>query len=204
MTLHLAQVKKNPTTGDLYLQFLAYQKTENLWEFSDLQPLTTEKTTGFHEGMLVLAEVDDKGEIIICKDAKEWVLNLLQTYLMEESINHEFLEVERVKLEKWRQEITSQTQDLNRLRLEIEARREELQSPKRERTTHDYRRLVAGQDYIFEPIEGEDRAYLTGRGERIKAGDYLILFDRYQIEKIDYYASPPDMWWIALIKRTNI
>jgi hypothetical protein len=127
MTLHLAQVKKNPITGDLDLQFLAYQKTETLWKFSDLQSLTIEETKNFKEGMLVLLEIDDKGEITSFRDAKEWVLNLLQTYLMEKSFNHEFLELEQAKVEQWRQEITSQSQDLTRLRLEVETRREELE-----------------------------------------------------------------------------
>jgi MioC protein len=74
---------------------------------------------------------------------------------------------------------------------------------KRKPKTHDYRKLVAGQDYIFEPIEGGDQAYLTGQGKRVKRGDYLILSDRYQVEEIDYYANPPDMW-IALLKRVTV
>jgi MioC protein len=76
---------------------------------------------------------------------------------------------------------------------------------KQKSKTYDYRQLIEGRDYIFESIEGGDRAYLTGQGKNVKRSDYLILSDRshYQVEKIDYYANPPDMW-IALLKRVLI
>lgn len=76
---------------------------------------------------------------------------------------------------------------------------------KQKQKIYDYRQLIEGQDYIFESIEGGDRAYITGQEKNIKRGDYLILSDRfhYQVEEIDYYANPPDMW-IALLKRVLI
>ncbi len=44
---------------------------------------------------------------------------------------------------------------------------------------------------------------MTGYGTELKIGDYLILQDglycyRYQIEEIDYYSSPEDMWIASL------
>lgn len=65
--------------------------------------------------------------------------------------------------------------------------------------THDYTQLVSGIDYVFEPIDGELKGYMTGQGKGIKLGDYILLpdgsgFSRYQIEEIDYYCNPPDMW----------
>jgi hypothetical protein len=127
MILYLAQVRKNTITNHLDLQLLAHKKQDNLWEFSNLECLSIDETSRFNEGMLVLLEVDDWGEIVALKDAKEWVLNLLQQYLMEESINHEFVALEKARVEQWRQEITTQSQDLTRLRLEIETRREQLE-----------------------------------------------------------------------------
>ncbi len=62
--------------------------------------------------------------------------------------------------------------------------------------------MVAGQDYVFELAEEDKKAYITGQGRGIKPGDSIILDDdagKYQVEKIDYYSNPSDMW-IALVK----
>lgn len=49
---------------------------------------------------------------------------------------------------------------------------------------------------------------MTGQKKGLKQGDYLIVRDgsslcRYQIEEIDYYCNPSDMW-IALLKRVAV
>ena len=46
---------------------------------------------------------------------------------------------------------------------------------------------------------------MTARGKGVKLNDYIILqigseSHRYQVDKIDYYSNPPDMW-MALIKK---
>ncbi len=67
---------------------------------------------------------------------------------------------------------------------------------------HDYRNMVAGQDYVFELAEGGKKAYITGQGRGIQVGDRIILGDdagQYQVEQIDYYSNPSDMW-IASVK----
>ncbi|HAA32465.1 MAG TPA: hypothetical protein DCE56_38160 [Cyanobacteria bacterium UBA8553] len=69
--------------------------------------------------------------------------------------------------------------------------------------THDYTRTIKKQEYVFEPIDQGRRGYMTGYGTELKIGDYLILQDglycyRYQIEEIDYYSSPEDMWIASL------
>lgn len=74
--------------------------------------------------------------------------------------------------------------------------------------THDYTKYSERNNYIFEPTEGGNRGYLTGQGSGIKRGDYLILSDgshchRYQVEEIDYYSNPPDMW-VASLKKIPI
>jgi hypothetical protein len=70
--------------------------------------------------------------------------------------------------------------------------------------THRYIRQVSGEHYAIEAVEG-DRFSMTAYGEGIKPGDYLLLTEnsqivRYQIEQIDYYADPPDLWVGLLIK----
>ncbi|MBD2384116.1 hypothetical protein [Cylindrospermum sp. FACHB-282] len=75
---------------------------------------------------------------------------------------------------------------------------------KRQHKAHDYSELVWGSDYIFESLNEGMRGCMTGFGKGIKPGDLIILqqdrkFYRYQIEEIDYYSDPADMW-IALLK----
>ena len=69
---------------------------------------------------------------------------------------------------------------------------------------HDYSKLIEGQDYVFEPVQGVG-GYMTATGKGIKPRDYIILQSgyknyRYQVEEIEYYADPSDMW-IALLKQ---
>jgi hypothetical protein len=68
------------------------------------------------------------------RNAKDWVLNLVKEYLVEGHSNPKLnlnISEEQTRIEKWRQELTSQSQDLTRIRLEIETRREELQELER-------------------------------------------------------------------------
>lgn len=69
--------------------------------------------------------------------------------------------------------------------------------------THYYTRYDAGVDYIFEPAIADGLGYLTTQGGRVKRGDCIVLCDKanphwYQVEEIDYYANPSDMWIAAL------
>ena len=72
--------------------------------------------------------------------------------------------------------------------------------------THDFTKCVPGTDYVFEVAE-ITTAYMTARGKGVKPLDYIILqigseSYRYQVEQIDYYSNPPDMW-MALIKKVT-
>lgn len=73
--------------------------------------------------------------------------------------------------------------------------------------TYDYTQYVGGRDYVFEPVDNQAKGYMTGQGKGIKCGDYIILYNgskscRYQVEEIDYYSDPPDMW-IALLEKVT-
>lgn len=69
--------------------------------------------------------------------------------------------------------------------------------------THDYTDLQQGVDYYFELVDHSNRAYLTAQGKGVKQHDYILLNvdstpRRYQVEMIDYYSDPSDLW-IALL-----
>ncbi|WP_445635884.1 hypothetical protein NSTC745_00679 [Nostoc sp. DSM 114161] len=71
--------------------------------------------------------------------------------------------------------------------------------------THDYSQQLCGSDYIFERVNEGTIGYMTGVGNGVKASDRIILQQgsesyQYQIEEIDYYSYPSDMW-IALLKQ---
>jgi hypothetical protein len=75
---------------------------------------------------------------------------------------------------------------------------------KRKHKTHDYTQLVWGKDYIFESLNDVKEGQITGIGKDIKPRDYIILqrdFEtyRYQIEQIDYYSEPADMWMALVV-----
>ncbi len=79
---------------------------------------------------------------------------------------------------------------------------------KNQHKTHDYSQLDWGTDYIFEPLTAGTGGYMTGNGKGIKIDDYIILRKdgkcyRYQVEQIDYYSDPPDMW-IASLKEVSV
>jgi hypothetical protein len=70
--------------------------------------------------------------------------------------------------------------------------------------THDFTKYQCGVDYYFEFNNANARACMTGQGKGIKPNDYILLqlesISRcYQVEVIDYYSQPSDMW-IALLK----
>jgi hypothetical protein len=125
--LHLAQVKRNSTSGEMELQFLAHQKAESSWELGNFESLPLETDGFWSEGVLVLVECGDNQQIVKIKEAKDWILSIVQQHLTKNALDPQFVLAEQSKVEQWRQEITSQSLELNRRSLEIETRREQLQ-----------------------------------------------------------------------------
>lgn len=73
--------------------------------------------------------------------------------------------------------------------------------------THDFTECVYGSDYVFEVAPEAKEVYMTARCKGVKPGDYIVLqiyseSKKYQVEQIDYYSNPSDMW-IALIKKVT-
>lgn len=82
------------------------------------------------------------------------------------------------------------------------------ESKKNRPRIHNYTKLTRGEDYLFEPLDGGMKGYITAQRQGVRQGDYLILLEdnnsfRYIVEEIDYYANPSDMW-IALLKKETI
>lgn len=140
--LYLAQVNKEATLGQIALQLLAYQTSDNTWAMiaEEKATLNTEtmlhfsassvpdsSVNAFSEGVLVLAEIADNHKILSIKSATNWVLSLVQKYLTKD-ITLDFLQEEAEKTEEWRQSLTLQSQKLSRRAIEIEARQEQIQS----------------------------------------------------------------------------
>jgi hypothetical protein len=125
--LYLAQVQKNITSGGMELQCLARQTSPQTWESSKVEVLPVEDSSAFNEGVLVLVECTGDREIVSIKEAKDWILNFLQQHSTQIKANSSLLEEEQAIIERWRQEITSQSLELNRRALEVETHREQLQ-----------------------------------------------------------------------------
>ncbi|MDJ0662494.1 MAG: hypothetical protein QNJ42_23865 [Crocosphaera sp.] len=125
--LHLAQVKKNPDSGEMELLLLARQTSQNLWDTLSNKIIPCSIPMGFGDGVLVLVTLDDNQEIIEVKQAKDWVMGLVETYLTNGVITPEWVEKEQEKVEQWRQEITAKSLDLTRRQLELETQKEQLQ-----------------------------------------------------------------------------
>lgn len=136
--LYLAQVTKNIVSSQLELHLLAVEESKLQWTFCHEKFISIDEKRWnlddryFCEGLLLLVELDDSENLIRCRDAKDWVLKLVREYLVEGHVNSNLkISDEQARIEKWRQELTSQSQDLTRIRLEIETRREELQELER-------------------------------------------------------------------------
>jgi small-conductance mechanosensitive channel len=125
--LHLAQVTKNPVSGQMELQLLACQNAEGIWAACQNNSLPMHPSNLNAEGVLLLVELDEQQKTIGMSNAKDWVLELIQKYLVFGAITPEFVQQEEERVEQWRQEITAQSLDLTRRHLELETRRDQLQ-----------------------------------------------------------------------------
>ncbi|MBD2166712.1 hypothetical protein H6G04_20170 [Calothrix membranacea FACHB-236] len=82
-----------------------------------------------------------------------------------------------------------------------------LNESKQKHKIHDYSQLISGRDYVFDALHGGLGGYMTGTGKGIKTSDYILVQSgckpyQYQVEEIDYYSNPSDMW-IALVKQVK-
>lgn len=125
--LYLAQVQKKGFLGKTELRLLAQQESEHAWTVLGADEIVlTSETTVVNEGVLVLVDLSSDRQVLRLEDAKDWVLEVLQTFLVN-GITPNFLKEESDRAEQWRQELTLQSQEIGRKALEVEARREQIQ-----------------------------------------------------------------------------
>ncbi|PSB06970.1 hypothetical protein C7B69_23785 [filamentous cyanobacterium Phorm 46] len=129
--LYLAQVQKKEISGEISLQLLACQNSDETWAmlFQEtvltLPPDFTQNV--LNEGMLVLTDISENSQVLHIQTATNWVLELVQKYLTT-GFTPDFLQQEADKAEGWRQSLTLQSQELSRRLIEVEARREQIQN----------------------------------------------------------------------------
>lgn len=72
----------------------------------------------------------------------------------------------------------------------------------RSQRVHDYTHHQSSE-YVFEAIDHGSKSYMTGQGSGICQGDRILLNQdgqtkTYQVQSVEYYASPSD-WWTAML-----
>lgn len=136
--LYLAQVQNQEVLDDRALELLACQNADDTWAILvEKKVLTFPTDCGIqlnnfptnvlNEGVLVLADIGENGEVLKMRSATNWVLQLVDRYLTT-GITPDFLQLEAEKAEEWRQSLTLQSQALSRRFIEVEARREQIQT----------------------------------------------------------------------------
>lgn len=126
--LYLAKVTNQKPGGRLSLSLLAHQVSAETWTILSESPsVTCQSSLLIQEGLLVLVEISEAGEITSIEDATDWILELVKNYLTK-GITPDFLEKEAEKAEKWRQALALKSQELSRRRIETEARREQIET----------------------------------------------------------------------------
>jgi hypothetical protein len=129
--LHLALVQKNEDVGGGKLQLLARQQSDHCWAVINPESTIVTDTNSLHEGLLVLVDLSDHQEVNWIKPAQDWVLMIIQEYLIH-GITPSFFKEEVARTEEWRRDLTSQSQDLTRQRAEFEARRDGIRATEQE------------------------------------------------------------------------
>lgn len=129
--LYLAQVQKKEISGEISLQLLACQNSDETWAMLFQETVLTLPPdfdrNVLNEGMLVLANIGENSKILHIQTATNWVLELVEKYLTT-GFTPDFLQQEAQKAEGWRQSLTLQSQELSRRFIEVEARREQIQN----------------------------------------------------------------------------
>ena len=129
--LYLAQVQNKEISGEISLQLLACQNSDETWAMLFQETLFMLPPDCYqivlNEGMLVLAEIGENSQVLNIQSATNWVLELVQKYLTT-GFTPDFLQQEAQKAEGWRQSLTLQSQELSRRLIEVEARREQIQN----------------------------------------------------------------------------
>ncbi|MEX0267674.1 hypothetical protein AB3R30_00895 [Leptolyngbyaceae cyanobacterium UHCC 1019] len=125
--LCLAQVETKQSADSAELRILARQRSGYAWAIVNEQD-TVEcvDATQYAQGSLVLLTLSDAREVLEISDVRDWLLDIISALLVT-GVTPQFLQQEFDRAEQWRQNLTLQSQDLDRRALELEARREQLE-----------------------------------------------------------------------------
>lgn len=127
LMLYLAQVQKKGFLGKTGLQLLACQKSADTWTLvSEPELIVATEANALSDGLLVLVDMSQNGQVRYLKDAKDWVLDLVARHLID-GVTPDFLQQQLDEVENWRQSLTLQSQEISRRQIEIEARRDQIQ-----------------------------------------------------------------------------
>ncbi|MFZ4665151.1 MAG: hypothetical protein ACOYME_01840 [Prochlorotrichaceae cyanobacterium] len=118
--LYLARVHFNVSPAGAILKLLAQKRSDLIWDIITNEDTLQLSTIPPELGSLVLVEVNND-LVVRIEDATQWVIELVQTYLTV-GITPEFLQQEADRAEHWRQDLTLQSQELERRTLELEAK----------------------------------------------------------------------------------
>ncbi|MEB3292281.1 MAG: hypothetical protein VKJ24_03900 [Synechococcales bacterium] len=126
--LYLAQVHQGTSPTEAGFRLLALQEAEDTWVvFPQEEFVPCDRAVTLCSELLVLVDITSDQIVSQIQDAKPWILKILQQYLSL-GITPEALHQEVERAEQWRQSLTLQSQELDRRALELEARREQIQS----------------------------------------------------------------------------
>ena len=168
--LYLAQVQKNESKGGVGLCLLAHQQSENSWSVIPPQHISLDDTNSIEEDVLVLVELSEDQEVLNLQKAHSWVLNIVQKYLTT-GVTPSFLKEEAERTERWRQDLTLQSQDLTRRHLEMEARREQIQTLEDELKQEKQRLELMADQLKTRTAELDARsAAIQAKEEKLKKG----------------------------------
>lgn len=124
---YLAKVHLKSSLEGTQLQLLAANTYEDIWEvINPAQILFTAEAIAFNEQALVLLDLDSDKKVLAVKEATQWVIDFVATYLSLGLTPTALLE-EAKRAEQWRQSLTLQNQEVRRRALETAARRDEIQ-----------------------------------------------------------------------------
>ena len=118
--LYLARVYLKSSPAGTILKLLAQKRSDLIWDIITDEDTLKLSTIPPELGSLVLVEFNND-LVVRIEDATQWVIELVQTYLTS-GLTPEFLQQEADRAEHWRQDLTLQTQELERRTLELEAK----------------------------------------------------------------------------------
>lgn len=124
---YLAKVHLKSSLEGTQLQLLAANTYEDIWDvINPAQILFTAEAIAFNEQALVLLDLDSDKKVLAVKEATQWVIDFVATYLSL-GLTPTALSEEAKRAEQWRQSLTLQNQEVRRRALETAARRDEIQ-----------------------------------------------------------------------------